>query len=422
MFTLFCYLFALVPVVVATGLWLFNRKVVLWELLVVVMLSFASVAIFNYLAIKGMMEDKETWSGQVVNATYQPEWLEYYEYAVYRTEYYTVTVSRTDSKGRSYTTTETRSRQVFDHWEPSTRMHSKAWSAVDTLVGSYGVDEQRYSDIKTKFGGTVSAHHGSRSTFDHNSRMLSGDPNDYTTINTTNHVYPVTTIKSWENRVKAAPSLFSFPKVPADAPVFEYPSNNDRFTSDRLFGTANGVSVYKWDQLNAELGPSVKVNLIAVGFKTGDMGLGLQQEAKWIGGKKNDIVLCFGGDAAKPTWTYVFGWTEKDIVKKNLESLLLSKGLSDATLPEIKNIVNRDYVIKDWKKFDYLTVEVPFSCYIWLIVINLLVCGGWVAFALLNEFEKDEVSKSDERHWYTDEPVQKKVSLFEVCRQLNRRR
>jgi hypothetical protein len=389
MFTLFCYLFALIPVIVGVVLWCYNKRVVLWEVATITVVCFACAAIFNIFAIKGMTDDVETWSGKVISAVYQPEWEEYYEYAVYRTEYYTETVSHTDSDGRSYTTTETRSREVFDHWEPTSRTHNQTWTVQDTLVSTYYVDQNRYEDIKKKFGGTVSQDAGCRTTGEHNSRMIGGDPNDYTTINTTNHVYPVTTEKTWENRVKAAPSLFSFHKVSPTAPVFEYPSNTNRFSSNRLFGTANAINLYLWDQMNADLGPSKLVNVIACGFKDEDMGIALEQEAKWIGGKKNDLVICFGGMPNKPTWVYVFGWTEKDIVKRNIETMMLTNGLTNERIPDLINIIRKDYVIKNWSKFDYLTVEVPMSKYLWFILLITCVSSTIIIISLLNGVDKE---------------------------------
>lgn len=400
MFTLFCYLFALVPVVAGVVLWLFNKRVVLWEVAVTAGLCFAAAAIFNWLAVKSMTDDVETWSGQVTSAIHQPAWVEAYEEKVYKTvrvegTYYT------DSNGKRRKHPDT-TKRVFSHWANRTRHHGPEWRATDTLVGSYSISDVRYNDIKEKFG-AVNPTPGSRSTFgieERNSHMISGDPNDYLVSNKNNHVYPVTTEKTWENRVKAAPSLFSFKAVEPGAPVFDYPVNDDHFTSSRLLGTANGVSLYKWDQLNAQLGPSKFVNLIAVGFNQGGMGQALEQEAKWVGGKKNDLVICFGGQATAPTWAYVFGWTEKDIVKKNIESLILSKGLTDATLPELNKIVAADYVIKDWSKFDYLTVEVPFSRYIWLIVVVLIMGGGMIAFAFFNDIDKNGSNATNDWRQY----------------------
>ena len=72
-----------------------------------------------------------------------------------------------------------------------------------------------------------------------------------------------------------------------------------------------------------------------------------------------------------------------------INGIMLDKKVSDAILPNIKQVVSKDYVIKDWKKFDYLTVEIPFSYLVYLILAQLIVCGGWVAFSLLNEEDKD---------------------------------
>ena len=380
-----------------------NKRVVLWEVAVVTAICFITAALFNFFAIKGMTDDIETWSGQVASARYQPPWVESYEQAIYRTEHYTTTEVYSDSKGRTHSRTVRRSRRVFSHWEHRTRNHGPEWHATDTLVGTYGIDEYRYNDIKEKLG-AVNPAPGDRSCAgfeERNSHLQSGDPNDYIVSNKNNHIYPVTTQKTWENKVKASPSLFSFHKVEAgpNLPVNEYPNNSDKFTSSRLIGTANGINLYKWDQLNAELGPSKFVNLIAVGFKDQSMSIAYEQEAKWIGGKKNDLVICFGGDVLKPSWVYVFGWTEKDIVKRNIETLVLSKGLTDVSLPELKQIIIKDYVIKDWSKFDYLTVEVPFSYYIWLIVIVLMSGGGMITFALLNNVDKESSFKTNEYNY-----------------------
>lgn len=393
MFTLFCYLFALVPAIVAGILWLFNKKVVWWEVLGVLIIGFITALIFNWLVIKGMTDDVETWSGQISMASYQPPWVESYEQAIYKTETYTETESYRDSHGNSKTRLVTKTRRVFSHWEHRTRHHGPEWKACDTLGGAYSIDQNRYEDIKNKFG-EVSARPGTRYTVwvdERNSHLLTGDPNDYHTINKNNYVYPVTTTKTWENKVRACPSLFSFHKVEASAsiPVNDYPCNNDKFRSDRLFGTANVIDIVKWDQLNSEVGPVKKINLIAVGSPNSGSDFGTEQEAAWVGGKKNDLVITFGGEAKKPSWVYVFGWTEQDVVKRNIETLILQKGFNNDIIPEIKQIVMKDYVIKDWRKFDYLTVEVPLSKYIWFMIVIFVVCGLWIVFSIFNDIDKE---------------------------------
>lgn len=333
----------------------------------------------------GMTADVETWSGQITEAQYQPQWVEYYEYAVYRTEWYSV--SDSDGKG-----SHMESRQVFDHWEPTTETHPRRWFKYDTFGRTFSISEAEYVQILGKFG-RRDTRPGVRSTYEHNSHMLSGDPNDYYAVNATGYIFPVTDVRHWSNRVKASPSAFSFPQVPLDAPVYEYPKNKNPFASDRLLGTAKGaVSTLAWDQMNARLGPTKKVNVILVGYGDKDSSVAELQKSKWIGGKKNDIVVCYGGDADphKARWAKVFGWSDSDICKYEVQTVLLQNPVDDSIIPKIEKEIWRGYVIKDWHQFDYLTVEPPRWSY-WVYLLAVVVTQGlvWIlgTLVILGKFD-----------------------------------
>ena len=117
------------------------------------------------------------------------------------------------------------------------------------------------------------------------------------------------------------------------------------------------------------------------------------QESKWFGGKKNDLVITIGGNSQKPDWCYVFGWTESDLLKQNLQTLILEKGLTDKTLPDIQSEIMKNYQLKDWHKFDYLDPEIPMSKAWWLILIQVLYIGAYVPFCLLNPFDKNGIQR-----------------------------
>ena len=228
----------------------------------------------------------------------------------------------------------------------------------------------------------------------HNSRMISGDPHDYGTVNTVGYVYPVTTTAQYENRIQVAPNLYQFEQVPPDAKVYDWPANPDQFRSDRLIGSANGAfATLAWDQLNARLGPVKKVNLIAIGFgREAPSMLAHQQEAKWQGGKKNDLVLCFGGGTSltKPAWTYVFGWTDKAIVKRNLETLLLNTQLNDALIPAIEKEIVANYELKDFEEaFKHIEVTPPLKWYLWFIATLALTQAALHVVLVANEVTKE---------------------------------
>lgn len=366
MFSIYCYLVAFIPIIIFFFLWLNNKKFELWELVVLVVFNLLFAFLFNYFACKSVLADTETWSGKVVEATFQPEWVEYYQEAIYRTV--------SSGTGKNITT-----RIVFSHWETRYRTHSERFYVEDTFNREIDIDKNRYGKIVSLFGGNKPLK-GKRRTGEHNSRLHSGDENDHVAY-CGDKIYPVTIKKDWENRVKASPSLFSYPLVNSG---FKYPLNQNVFESDRLVGNANKfIDIKEWDKINAILGMKKGVNLIAVGFINKDISEAFNQEAKWIGGKKNDLVICFNTSNNKINWVKVFGWSEADLVKRNIESLVLLKGFN---LEKLVEIVSKDYTKKDWKKFDYLEVEIKVSNYIWFAILTSIFSVTWIFLSKNNKF------------------------------------
>lgn len=389
------YIFSLIPLVIGLVIWLKSDKVILQEWLGAAAAAFIISIVMHIVAAKGMTSDSETWSGQVSSVQYIPRWKEYYEEAVYRTEYYTVNETRTrtvgsgkNSRTESYTVRVQKSKQVFDHWESHRRWHEARWNCETDLNQSFSISEGDYNRIVSRFGKSE-PRAGRRRTGEHASRMLEGDPNDYFGVNVNRWCEPVTDKRSFENRVKACPSVFSFIKVPTNINVFPYPNNTDIFRSNRLLGEARKIDALKFDQLNSFLGARKKINLIMVGFKDADSMLAEYQKASWIGGKKNDLVLMYNvNSTGTVTWTRVFGWSESEICKRNIESILLSKPIDDTLLPLLSSEITANYTIKDWSKFDYLTIEPRTGHYVWFFIILGLTQIGLYVYFHHNEFSK----------------------------------
>jgi hypothetical protein len=229
-----------------------------------------------------------------------------HERAVYRTV--------TDSKGNT--------KQVFSHYETYYVNHGPNYNA-NTTLGEFTITKDRFDYLVQKFGGQKAVS-GFRPSYH------SGDRNDYHTVNNNSWEEPCTDIRTFENRIKAAPSTFSFPEVPKDSPVFKWPDIDGVKRSNRLLGSVSQkINILEFDRLNARLGPFKKVNVIIIGFpETSSVDIATLQEAAWIGGKKNDLVLCYGGkDSSK--WSYVFGWTDEVLVKRNLETILLNNQINN---------------------------------------------------------------------------------------------
>lgn len=390
------YVFAVIPFVVGGILWATGKKVVWAEWLGGAAVGFAMAGIFHALSMVGQTADVETWSGQLTGGRHYARWQEFYEEAIYKTEYYTVDERYTDSDGNRRTRKVRKSRRVFSHWEDRQRWHEARYTVNSNIGTEYSISHDEFYRIAATWNG-VTAVKGTRTTGEHNSKMIGGDPNDYATSNSTGFVWPVTKLVDFENRIKATPTTFSYAKVPESVKVFPYPENRNPFVSDRLLGSATIVNIFAFDQMNARLGPRKKVNVILVGF--GDKGsqLGQWQEAAWVGGKKNDVVITWGGLNKQPTWVRAFGWTEKKICLRNIESIVLEKGITDETLPLIEAEIVANYVIKDWKKFDYIKVPAPMWSIITYILVAAVSQSGFWWWAHANGLDKE--SSAPRRRW-----------------------
>lgn len=349
-------------------------------------MAFVLAGIFHSVAIHGMTDDIETWSGQITQARHFSAWREYYEEAIYRYETRYRTVYYTDSKGRSQSRVESYTVRVFDHWEPRQRWHSDSYSAVSNIDTSYWISAATFNHISGKFADRHAVA-GDRTTGEHNSRMIEGDPNDYVSDNKTGWVEPITSLRKYENRIKAAPSVFSFPPVPKDIKTFPYPENDNPWQSDRLVGSAVLVDKLAFDQMNSRLGPLKKVNVILVGAGDKDSMFGKWQEAAWIRGRKNDFVIVYGGPNSKPTWVYTFSWGEGRALK-DVESIILEKGVSTDILPEIESAIKQTFTKADWHRYDHISIPIA-ARYVWYYLATLVVFQtAFYIFAYLNPWDK----------------------------------
>lgn len=366
------YLLALLPVIVGLIIWIKCEKIIWQEWLIGSAVSFLTAGILHFTYAKHLTGDTETWSGKVLQVEYHPKWVETYQQARTRS-----VASGRDSKGRTtyrteiYYTTEYAAHD--EHWEAKLDFGSTTFSR--------NIEESDFNIIKKDFGPTVDF--TGRQSTKHGGTRFSGDNSFYATRNKTGVLWPVTTSKFFENRIKAAPSVFSFAPPPVGVKTFQYPVNRQDFVSDRVIGQAKSyVNLRKWDEMNSRLGPKKLVNVIIIGFGNTDSMMAQYQESAWIGGKKNDLVLTFGSNNHKPTWTKVFGWTESETCKRNLETILLKNlGTTNDIIGMVEREITANYKIKDWSKFDYISIEPTTKQLVWFIIIlTVTQISLWIYF------------------------------------------
>jgi hypothetical protein len=337
---------------------------------------FNVITVFN---IHGKTDDIETWSGKVIRIEHHPKWIE--RWIELHVETYPC---GTDSKGNTTYCTRTYTTIEYD-------THREHWVAIrdfGSFVDAIDIGYNLYLEIGKLLGGTIIK--DGKQSYHHSGSLSSGDDSIYKTENITGYLYPAMIKFKFENKIKATPNLFGYSKIPTNITILNYPENNNWNQSDRLMGGAvKYINLLKLDQLNARLGPTKRVNVILIGLK--DFNEAEYYRSKFLGGKKNDLILTFSGgnktNAAQNAM--VFGWTDKELVKKNLETILLTNPINDDILPLIENEIKKNYLLKDWSRFDYITVSPDNWVYYWFFGLIILTQAGLYVVFHCNDLGKD---------------------------------
>lgn len=395
-----CYGIALIPFFAGAVLWIASRRITFGEWMRGSLISLVVAAGFHFYAVKFPALDVYMRSGKVINAVHRPE---------------------------RQTRQQKGSKKVH--------RYDEAWF-VTLGVGSgkerVAISKEQFEDYRRQFGATELVTTPVEGDF-------IGDRNNYVALNHNNVFIPAYTMHPFANRSKIEQNVHSFGEPPADALLFDHPATvskakllayfaaqtfalNDPSEcipvglqffdwrkSKRLLGSAaKHYTIQKWERLNGELGPDKDINLIMIGFD-GKSESAHWQEAKWLGGKKNDLVLCYGPAASsgKPAWTYCFGPTDDELVKRNLESLLLNNTPGDGLLLQIKSEIKARYRSKEVSSPGYFDTPPPPYAIPILIFIMIVVQGGYWLWAYTNkkgrvaigEAELQDVADEESLEW-----------------------
>jgi hypothetical protein len=140
------------------------------------------------------------------------------------------------------------------------------------------------------------------------------------------------------------------------------------------------------NNLNATYGPTKQVNVVVVAVKTDNPNYEYLLEEKWLGGKKNDLILLLGvPEPPKIAWAKVISWSKSEDLKVELRDTILELGTLDrrddiikATEEQIKTNWHRRHM----KDFEYLMAGLQPStgATIALFIIGTLLSLGLAIF------------------------------------------
>lgn len=328
------------------------------RLLVVSVISIAVFAIIVGIDYFAQTADIEIRSGSVIAVDHKEEWDQWHP---------EVCTTTTDDKGRTSTSC------TPGYWE-----HHDATNRIKTSDDGW-ITVRKSMDGKVKFNDSYP-----------NTDSELADFYPIGTTSASRHTYT--------NKVKASYSIFKNKEVnPDDYPYLpSYPNTVEGYIKiPRFIGdVSNKPQVLdRLDELNTQLNKMVpnpekpgklkswkEVNLIFVNLGEGvpyEAGLALQDS--WKNGNKNDFVVSFSADSdGKIAWAYAFSWSEVDILKLEVQDLLMNSGEITDFLPILEGVgklVEEKFERKQFADFNYIQIQ-PSNLaigFIWFLELTLLV-------------------------------------------------
>lgn len=359
----------LIPVLTLLGaLAFFGRRINWWEPLLLGAISFAISATGAITSESSQTKATEFLGGWVTSAEHVEPWNEWVDKTC------TECLSR-DSTGRCT------NERTYDC--SYCNEHSDSYDYETTVGSGFFNSEEVWNNASVLFGKSfVDLGRNSQCPFARNGNKWVSEWNgDSATM------LPFFKKHSYENRVQAAPTLFSFAEIdPVKTKVFEYPKN-EGLENTSILTEANLMNQGKANDLlnyyNGRYGNSKECHAYLIVFKNRGPEAGRNQEAFWKGGGKNELVTTIGVDnAGVIQWAYVFSWSKDKMPNIVIRDSLMRMKKLDAYA--VVNLIGQEGVKKfqrrQFKDFEYISVQ-PSNTAIFIVYILVLIMSiAWVVF------------------------------------------
>jgi hypothetical protein len=174
----------------------------------------------------------------------------------------------------------------------------------------------------------------------------------------------------------------SFPPYPGQ--VYDY-YRIDRHVAVDVAGSDNFRA---WNKelmrLNADVGAAKQANVAVVQVYGKPHEWFLALEEKWIGGKKNDVVVVYGLETGTSAiqWVDVMAWSIDPIFKVKLRDALMENPQRTpdpkTDIPRIREAVVKDFQRKPMRDFAYLKSAIKPTTTEWVVslIVGVLVALG----------------------------------------------
>jgi hypothetical protein len=383
--------FALIIPILASVLMLtfYKKKITWWELMLPILAGLVLISIFRFTGKKIMVSDTDYRGSLIVEARYYEPWSTWVDRTCTST-------CCCDSKGNNCTTTTYDCSYCEDH--------DAKYEVLDDKGHKWSVSAAKYEELKKRWSSIPTFVELNRSIDKHGSCGVDGDMY-YVRWNGQVATSEAATVEvSYTNKIQATKSAFNFTsidhKTAKKMGLYDYPELFDQYRQTAILGLDTIMKGAQADSIkrlyefgNGYYGPHKRVKIFVLLYYNKPIDIAFHQEAYWIGGNHNELVVCIGLDkiSKEIQWVKPFTWADnKRVIVDTREEIFRSKTF-DARLVygAIARSVESFFAPKSFKDFNYLTVDLPTwaTITVWLLVLSLTI--GIEYWNVKNEYENE---------------------------------
>ena len=348
----------------------FNRKMVWWEYLVLILPSLLFTLITQLIMVSVNSSDTEYLGGYVDRITYYEPW----------DEMVRVRHTRTNSDGEE---------EVYYTWERE--YHSERYTYVDNESNwEHHLSKKEYETIKKRMGDKAVFRDMHR-----NYHRIDGDAYDIYWDKTIEHLYDITTPHSYTNKIKASQShtIFKYSNISEEDAkelgLYEYPDINLMNQNPIIGRYASDKDKQRIKFINATYGKTHQFRVYMLFYEGKDIEISEQQKAYWQNGNKNELVVCLGTQRDSVVWCNPFSWCDEPKLEVLTRDYFLQnpKVDIDAYGKWLQTQIPTKWKRKEFSDFEYIHIGLSKGQYIALIIIMIILNIGISIFLVMNDIQ-----------------------------------
>lgn len=350
----------------------FNRKMVWWEYLVLILPSLLFTLITQLIMVSVNSSDTEYLGGYVNRITYYEPW----------DEMVRVRHTRTDSDGEE---------EVYYTWERE--YHSERYTYVDNESNwEHYLSKKEYEIIKKRMGDKAVFRDMHRDY-----HRIDGDAYDIYWDKTVEHLYDITTPHSYTNKIKASQShtIFKYSDISEEDAkelgLYEYPDINLMNQNPIIGRYASDRDKQRIKYINATYGKTHQFRVYMLFYEGKDIEISEQQKAYWQNGNKNEFVVCLGTQRDSVVWCNPFSWCDEPKLEALTRDYFIQnpKVDIDAYGKWLQTQIPTKWKRKEFSDFEYIHIGLSKGQYIALIIIMILLNIGISVFLVMNDIQNE---------------------------------